>query len=172
MVEAIVVVAVFILFFVGMMYFENLYHQRIRVQQLARAGAVAYAMDACADGTDALAILRKDLGSLKGGGGGPPGGGGPATTPAATVPLPTPSKPVGQGGDPLGSAMGSRGFALDKVTQMTLMGEAGAGTQGAKPTFRATVSSSSYATCGDKQEKGNAGAVWDFVKGAFGSFHL
>ena len=59
MVEAIVVISVFILFFVGMVYFESLYHEQLRALQLARAAAVAYAMDACPDNTDPLRTVRR-----------------------------------------------------------------------------------------------------------------
>jgi len=60
MVEAICVISVFILFFLGMVYFESLYRKSLRVYQLARAAAVADAMGGCLN-PDPLAAIQQDL---------------------------------------------------------------------------------------------------------------
>jgi hypothetical protein len=165
MVEAVCVISVFILFFVGMVYFESLYHEQLHVQQLARAGAVAYAMDACND-TNSLQTVQQDLGTANG------QNGTPVTGTPATVSVAKPNKPIGnQGSDPLGSALGSKGFFGDKVTDITINGKA-AGTSKNGPFaertgFRSDVASNSYMSCGDKQEAGGAGAFIDMVKGVF-----
>jgi Flp pilus assembly protein TadG len=47
MVEAVVVISVFILFFLGMVYFRSMYQQKLRMMRLARAAAVGYALNGC-----------------------------------------------------------------------------------------------------------------------------
>ncbi len=164
MVEAIVVICTFTLFFVAMVYFESLYHEQLRVQQLARAAAVAYAMNACADGTDPLGAVQADLRSATGTGARQP-------STAATVPV-TSNQPIGQGGDPLGGAMQQGGFAGDKVTNITVSGKASGTTQGpgalsARWGFRQNVVSNSYMSCGDPQKDGDPGGLWSFVSNSF-----
>ena len=165
MVEAVIVIGVFLVFFSGMMYFESLYHQRLHVQQLARAAAVAYSMNACPDGNDPLQLLKPDLDGATGGSGTPSN----SASPSATVPLQQ-NKPVGKGGDPLGNAMSSKGFALDKITDLSLNRPLRTGTRAFN--WQAKPTSDSFMSCGDKQEKGDPGGVWDFIKSSFSSFHL
>jgi hypothetical protein len=166
MIEAVIVISVFVLFFSGMVYFESLYHQRMHVQQLARAAAVAYAMNACPDGNDPLGLLRPDLDGATGGSGTPSS----AAAPTATVPLSQGSKPIGSGGDPLGNAMSSKGFALDKITDTSLNRPLTVGTR--TYNWQAKPTSHSFMSCGDKQEKGDAGGVWDYIKNSFSTFKL
>jgi hypothetical protein len=164
MVEAICVISVFALFFLGMVYFESMYHTKIRVQQLARAGAVAYAMDACKDG-DPLKTVSQDLQGAQNNGSSNQQG-------SATANVPPPNPPVGnQGGDPVGNAMGDQGFALDPIGGISVQGTAGA-TTGSTPgsqsrSFKSTVKSDSYVSCGDEQKAGTADAVFHFVGGLF-----
>jgi hypothetical protein len=122
-------------------------------------------MDACpdGDGNDPLQLLRKDLDGATGGSGTPAGAG------SATVPL-SASKPVGNGGDPLGNAMSSKGFALDKITDISLNRPLRTGTRSYN--WRAKPTSHSFMTCGDKQEKGDPGGVWDYIKSSFSNFSL
>jgi hypothetical protein len=108
--------------------------------------------------------LRQDLGNATGGSGSPS-----SAAPTATVPLQQPSQPVGNGGDVLGNAMSSRGFALDKITDVTLNAQVATGSQSAPPRFQTTAVASSFMTCGDKQEKGDASSAWDYVKNSFSS---
>ncbi len=158
MIEAVFVISIFILFFVGMLYFESLYHTKIRVQGLARAAAVAYAMDACKD-ANPLQTVQQDLHASTGHGDSPP----PSST--ATVPVGTPNKPVGNnGGDPLGSAMKSQGLAGDPTTDIGVNGTASGTTGKPGSGFHASVSSDSYLSCGDAQGDGSAGSAWSFVK--------
>ncbi|MGA7124201.1 MAG: hypothetical protein WBY94_29130 [Polyangiaceae bacterium] len=164
MVEAIVVISVFILFFVGMVYFESLYHEQLRALQLARAAAVAYAMDACPDNTDPLRTVEKDLHGAS-------GSGSPQPTTSATVPV-SANRPVGQGGDALGGAMQKSGFAGDKVTHVTVQGKAAGTTQGPGALsqrwgFRQNVVSNSYMSCGDPQRDGDPGGLWYLVTRSF-----
>ena len=70
MVESIVVIPVFILFFVGMMYFRKLYQNQLYVMRLARTAAVSYGMNGC-NGSPTAAIDEEiaaggiSLGSLE-----------------------------------------------------------------------------------------------------------
>jgi len=164
MVEAIVVISIFILFFLGMVYFESLYHEQLRVQQLARAGAFAYAMKACPDGEDATLAVQADLHNAS--------GGSSPQTGNANVPVQSKKQVGNQGSDPLGGAMKMGGFALDKITDVKITGKAAGTTQSGglfspRWGFRRDVVSDSYLSCGDPQKDGNAGGLFSLVKSAF-----
>src|SRR5687768_8991176 len=58
-VEAIAVVSFFIIAFLGIVYFRDLYLEKLRVQRMARAAAMMYAMGACA--SDPNAAIAADL---------------------------------------------------------------------------------------------------------------
>src|SRR5437763_62212 len=59
MVEAIVIISVFILFLLGTVYFKNLYQQKLHVLRLGRASTLAYSMAAC--GIPPTQPIQKDL---------------------------------------------------------------------------------------------------------------
>ncbi len=164
MVEAIFVISIFILFFLGMAYFRSMYQQKLRVSRLARAAAVGYALGGC-NGSP-LQSVTADLGSASDNGstsqlnpGGPAGASG--------------SKPtVGQnGGNPVGSALASQGMVGDPIAVINMQAPA-AGTSQASPAtasmgFKANVSTNSYMSCGEAHQKGDLSGAWNYAKGLF-----
>ncbi|GAC1351634.1 MAG: hypothetical protein NVS3B20_15860 [Polyangiales bacterium] len=66
MVEAIVVISVFIVMFFGAIYFKDLYHTKGRSMRLARAAALADAMTACKSADPGL-FVQGDIGKEKSG---------------------------------------------------------------------------------------------------------
>jgi len=160
MVEAVVVISIFVLFFMGMMYFEWMYHNKLRVQQLARAGVVAYAMDACQD-SNPLQTVQQDLGPAKDTGSG--------NSPGDQNDMNPPSTKNGignSGGDaPLDDALTKSGFLGDPVAGIRL--DTTVATTSNGPGFSGKVSSTGYLSCGDKQGPGNAGDVFSFISSVF-----
>ncbi len=166
MVEAICVMSVFVIFFVGIAYFRMLYQEKLRVQRLARAAAVAYAMDACPDG-QALSSIQPDLGRAA------DNQSGSAAQPSTSGMQPD-TKVGNGGGDPVGSAMGSEGFALDKIAGISLKAVASNNMQtvsSADPARRGwfvhTVYSNSFMSCGDVQKDGDINGAIGYVQHAF-----
>ncbi len=165
MVEAICVISIFILVFLGMVYFQSMYHSQLRAQQLGRAASIAYAMDACGD-PSSLQSVQQDLGNAKDNG----SSSNPQPNQGAGSSVNS-SQPVGNnGGDPLSGALSQGGFSGDPIADIRLIGW-GAGTTknglfGSRFGFKSTVSSTSHVSCGDKQQKGNAGDVFSFAKNA------
>jgi hypothetical protein len=165
MVEAIFVISVFILFFLGMVYFYSLYHEHLRVQQLARAGAVAYAMDACQD-SNPLQAIEQDLGASN-------GQRNTTNNPATAGAVGQPNPPIGDkgGADPVAGSMQSSGFVGVQIAGITMNGKAaGTTTYGLlspRVGFRSDVISTSYIVCGDPQKDGDAAGAWDYVKDLF-----
>jgi hypothetical protein len=163
MVESIVVISVFILFFVGMVYFRSLYTQKLRVQRLARAAAVAHAMGAC--NGNPLDRIKNDMqASASGSGAGRTAGDAPIKTP-------TSSDPKASG--PLGQALGNQGVVGDPIAGVLIQaGAAGTRRDNAwSPPrgFSAKVGSYAYMSCGEDQHDGNAGGMLDYIKGVFTS---
>lgn len=164
MVEAIVVISVFILFFVGMVYFQSLYQKKLRVQELARAAAVAYAMGACSGGNP-LAAVQQDLGGARDRGSGNQSGG------AGQVNTQNQATIGNQGNAPVGNALANQGLIGDPMAAIGIQAKA-AGTTKNGPTsprtgFRAKVASNSYVSCGDVQKDGDVRGVLGFVESAF-----
>lgn len=143
-VEALIVLSVFILFFLGIVYFRELYVGKMTTQRLARAGAVAHAMSACK--SDLGGLLRADLPKgfeLRGG-----------TAKDGSSPFFSASGDFGTDNLFSNVADGFGGTALNEMTTVTVSGTAGAKTRsgplGKKTGFESTVSSSSYVSCGDQ----------------------
>jgi hypothetical protein len=166
MVEAVFVISIFVSFFFGMVYFKSVYHQKLRVQELGRAGVVAYAMNACPTGGDQLAPIRPDLQNVQDNSNNPSGKQ-EGTAPAATAS----SKPIGQQnqGDPVTGAMSSSGFTGDPLSVINLQAPASALGQSGLTTlgFQTTVHTVATMSCGDKQEDGNVNGVIGYVKDLF-----
>jgi hypothetical protein len=166
MVEAICVISIFILFFIGMAYFRSMYQQKLRVTRLARAAAVGYALNGCQG--DPLALVNQDLGSASntGASGSTPG---TATGPSG-APGSNPS--VGQNtGNPVGSALAAQGMTGDPIAVIAVQGPAGASTQPSplaqKVGFSATVTTDSYMSCGDVAQPGTAAGAWNYASQLF-----
>ncbi len=160
MIEAVVVISIFILFFLGMTYFRSMYQNKLHVQRLARAAAVAYALDACQG--DPLGAIKADLGTATDNGSGQQQGG------ANTSGMTSQSTPVGNG-DPSAKALGDEGVVGDPIAGINVQAPA-SGTSKPSPWaseigFRATVSSNAYMSCGEKQEDGDVGGAFKYIKG-------
>jgi hypothetical protein len=162
MLEAIIVISVFILFLVGMIYFRHLYEQQLAVMRLSRAAAVSYAMNGCNGGpTDSI---QKDLvgTTIVVESTGTPSG----TTHIGSNPSTNPK--VGKSsGTPVSSALGHTGLDEDKIANDTLSTTAAAGSP-ETAMFKATVKSTSYMTCGEQRKDGNAEDLLSDIAGLFG----
>ncbi len=166
MVEAVFVIAIFILFFLGMAYFRSMYQQKLRIARLARAAAVGYALNGCQG--DPLALVSQDLGSAQNGG---QSGQTPGTAPGP-YPAPSSNPTVGQNpGNPVGSALGNQGMVGDPIAVINMQAPAGASTQptplAAKVGFNATLTQNSYMSCGDVAQPGTAAGVWNYASSLF-----
>lgn len=171
MVEAVFVISVFILFFLGMAYFRSMYQQKLRVSRLARAAAVGYALNGCQG--DPLALINQDLGSASNGGqsGSTQGSTQGVTGQAGSKGDPTVSGNSGSG-NPVSSSLGSSGMTGDPIAVLNLQGPAAAGTTQSSPWatkigFSATVSTSSYMSCGDVAQPGTAAGAWNYAEKFF-----
>jgi hypothetical protein len=169
MVEAVFIISIFVTFFFGMNYFRSLYHQKLRVMQLGRAGVVAYAMDACPTNVNALAQIQPDLGtaqdSTQNASGKTAG-----TSPGSTVSAP--STQVGQHtqSDPVSGAMSDSGFGGDPIAAINLQAPATAlGKSDMFTTigFQSTVHTTAAMSCNDKQQDGDIGGALHYVSGLF-----
>jgi hypothetical protein len=166
MVEAICVISIFILFFLGMVYFRSLYQQKLRISRLARTAAVGYALNGCQG--DPLAMVSSDLGSASNGG----GSGQQAGSAAGPSSAPGSNPSVGQNtGNPVGSALSSQGMVGDPIAVINMQAPAGATTQptpwAAKVGFSATLTQNSYMSCGDVPQAGTAAGAWSYASQLF-----
>jgi hypothetical protein len=166
MVEAVCVIAVFILFFLGMTYFRTMYQQKLRIARLARAAAVGYALNGCQGSP--LALVQQDLGS---GSNGSQSGqqSGSAQGPSGA---PNSNPSVGQNtGNPVNSALGSAGMTGDPIAVITLTTPVSASAQSSPLApamgFNTTLSNNSYMSCGDVAQAGTAAGAWNYASSLF-----
>jgi Flp pilus assembly protein TadG len=162
MIEAIFVISVFILFFLGMVYFRSMYQQKLRMTRLARAAAVGYALDGCS-GSNPLAQVQADLGNATNTGqaGAQQGSGGGISS----------GNPQVGSGNPVQGAQSSKGTFGDPITEMQMSGPAAGTTQSSpvapKIGFKATVATTSFMSCGQAPEAGSVSGALQYVKGLF-----
>jgi hypothetical protein len=162
MIESIVCISVFILFFLGMVYFRSMYQQKLRMTRLGRAAAVGYALSGCS-GSNPLAQVSADLGNATNAGqpGAQQGTGGGISS----------GNPSVGSGAPLSGAESSKGTIGDPIALIKMSGPASGTTQssaiGPKLGFSATVGTSSYMSCGQAPEAGSVSGALQFVKGLF-----
>lgn len=161
MVEAIVVIPVFIALFVGMMYFRQLYKHQLVVMRLARAAAVTYAMTGC-NGSPTEAIDQDIVAS---GAAVADVGITPGSTHVGSSGTTNPT--VGSGGTPVGSALSDKGMDKDGVASVSLSARASAGSPLYSLVFRSTVTSSAYMSCGEVPMRGDATDALKYVKDLF-----
>jgi hypothetical protein len=163
MVEAVFMISIFIMFFIGQVYFRSLYENKLHVQRLGRAAAVAFAMNAC-QGNDPLAPVKPDLGSAQNNG----TTGSTQGNSSGIQAQPTGSVGTG-GGDPVGGAMQGSGFTGDPIAVFNLQAAAaGTAQQGLSTVgFQSTVHTTASMSCGDKQEGGNVSDAIQYVIGEF-----
>jgi hypothetical protein len=141
LVESVVVISFFVLCFLGVLYFREVYLAKLRVQRLARASAMAHAMGACKG--VAGAGLEKDL---------PP-------APLVAGEDPGTAEAFDTNGDDTAQQglakieRASSGSPLNKVTKITLTTSASAVTkanpQAKEEGFKTDIASTSFVTCGD-----------------------
>lgn len=173
MVEAVIVVSVFILFFLGLSFFRRMYEQKFKVAQLSRTAAVAYALSGCPKDGDALAQIKPDLGSTTNNQSGqsngsavPIGAGGQGSS---NPTLPGSNKGASQ--SPVGSLMGDQGVAGDPIAGISLKAGAQAGTNdgtafsGNKVFLHTTVHADSYMSCGEQRQDGDKNGNFSFSGG-------
>jgi hypothetical protein len=167
MVEAAIVIATFILFMLGIIFFYTLYVKQIQTMSLARSTVIAYSMAGCPPSTDPGAWLARDLNP-----------GTAQSNPApATNHAPVGASTAAQGSNRAGSIMselpgaGSDEGALNPIARLGLSGSAAATTKtgvlSARKGFRHTVGGTSFVSCGDKIRKGDFSDVYQIVKSKF-----
>jgi hypothetical protein len=178
MVESVIVISTFILFFMGMVFFRSLYEQKLRVMRISRAASVAYAMGACQG--DALASVKQDLAGTVDNNSGKQQG---SADMSKMTPTPNSGGQNGNGGSQsAGKMLSGQGVVGDPIAGVSVQGNASASTMGYKhvagspvevPTktgfFAQNVHSDSYMSCGEDQHKGDPGGFLDYVKGEFTS---
>jgi hypothetical protein len=161
MVETLVVIPVFILFFVGMMYFRQLYQHQLIVMRLARVAAVAYGMSGCnGSPTDNVAedlavhdVSVGDTGTIFGS---THIGSNGATNPK-----------VGQhSGSPVANALADKGMDKDGMASVTLSSKASARSP-LTTMLKSSVTSSAYMSCGEAHMQGDTTDAFKFVKDLF-----
>jgi hypothetical protein len=164
MVESIVMISMFILFFMGMVYFRSMYQQKLRVQRLARAAAVSYALAAC--NGDPMASIQADLGSASNNNSGQQQGtanlGGMNPNPSGV------GSNAGSSNSPTASALSGQGMAGDPIAGINVQAPAAGTTKsrfGTTVGLRSTVSSNAYMSCGENQQDGNVGGALQYIKG-------
>jgi hypothetical protein len=162
MVETIVVIPVFILFFVGLMYFRQLYKHQLVVMRLARVAAVAYGMSGCnGSPTDNIAedlVARGvSVGGTELGSGSTHIGSSSATNPN-----------VGQiSGSPVASALEDKGMDKDGIASVALTSKASAGSPLYSTVFQSSVTSTAYMSCGEAHAPGDPLDAFKYVKDLF-----
>ena len=170
MVEAVCVIPVFVLFFLGMTYFRQTYQEKLRLMRLARAAASAYALNGCEG--DPIASIRQDLGDAsdtgrsgqtRGSQAGPIGTAGSSGDPSVSGNQ--------SSGNPVSSALGSSGMIGDPIAAVSLEGSATVATQSSawaqRAGFHSTLSTSSYVSCGDVPKSGTAAGAWSYAEELF-----
>jgi hypothetical protein len=137
LVEAVAVIPVFILFFVGMIYVHKIYAKKMDAQRLARSETMAYALGGC-QGDYATVVHTND--------------GQQQNAPPSPLPDPNSIHPQGQQAQNM-DQHASYGIASLRHTSSKVQGTVDMGNdlQSAKK----TMSSSSVAMCGDKPVDGN-----------------
>jgi len=162
-VEAIVVISVFTLCFLGVLYFRELYVRKMQVERLARSSAMAHAMSACT--ADARAGLEQDLPrdpvqSKKQGSGR-----------SFKVEAPGSGDGVELANKVINEVIGS--LSPDNVTAVSLVTTASATTQkdplSPREGFESEVSSESFVSCMDPVSDEQYGQIVPRVLGIVGS---
>ena len=171
MVEAVICVSVFILFFLGLSFFRRMYEQKFKVSQLSRAAAVAYALSGCPKGADALAQVKPDLGSAKDNESGSSTGNNPGIGGNGSTDPSLPGSRSGSSQSPVGSLMGNQGVAGDPIAGISIQAGANAGTNsGSKFSanqvfFSTTVHANSFMSCGEQRQDGDKNGNFSFSGG-------
>lgn len=167
--EACIVVCSFVLFMLGLVFFFNLYTNKLKIARSARASAIAYAMGGC-EANNPADWAKADLPSQS------------ATTPGRSndnQPTRDPRGVAGgtPGGDKAKSIVSSLPGTGSDDSILNPVGSVGmsvtVSTQ-SKPNplapgqgFSAAAASRSYATCNDKVRDGDFGEIVGYVTSMF-----
>jgi hypothetical protein len=164
-VEAVMVVSVMILLFLGLTFFRMLYVNSLITSRLARAGGIAYAMSGCKDILPKTWIAKdaKKYAIL------PPN----ASNDTAQT-----NKPIATQGsnDAKGVTQNMPGMTggnfLNPIATVSDQGSVSAQTStqrigGMKKVFSKTLKPRSFVTCNDVVRDGSFGEVFDYVKSVF-----
>jgi hypothetical protein len=165
MVEAIVVISIFILFFLGMVYFRSMYQQKLRVMRLSRTAAVGFALSGCT-GSPTQNLTTQDLNGVTSGSSGTING-----TAANVGGSPGANPSVGQNSkNPVGGALSDQGMMGDKIAALSLSAAA-AGTSkstfGSTVGFQSNVTSTSYMSCGEPHKAGDFSGAISYAESMF-----
>jgi hypothetical protein len=147
MVEACIVIASFVLVFLAMVFFRNMYLRKIQTMRLSRATMMAYSMQGCPDNQSATQWAGVDLD--------PKAGQNPGKDNSTTA-VPATEKTHSKRADEIMGTVpgaGSNGSALNPIGELGLTMKAAATTKssllGTRKGFKATMGSTSYVTCGE-----------------------
>lgn len=146
-VEAIVVVSVFVICFMGVIYFRTLFVEKLRVQRVARAAALSHAMAACKGAPTGTPELK----------GAVPRAGGNAKVSDSL-------RGTTARADSILDVFGQSN-PLNPTTEVGLMTNVSTSTtdDGRTSGFSATVASTSYVSCADEVTNEQFGAIVDKV---------
>jgi hypothetical protein len=157
MLEAVIVLSVFLVFFQGMIYFRLLYSNYLASIRLARAAAVSYAMTGCTG--ESNSGIANDL----------------ATDTFATVNSASTESGITDvttnagTGNGLGGASGSTGEFNDNIAKVTSSSTAAGG---ANYIFTSQASTTVYFACGETPQIGNLNTAISNIIDMFGSLSL
>jgi hypothetical protein len=148
MVEACIVISSFVLLFLSMAFFRNMYLRKIQTMRLARATIIAYSMEGCPDNQSPTEWASIDLDPKAG-----------KNTPGATssnVGVPPTEKSHSKRADDIMGTVpgaGSNGSALNPIAELGFTMRAAATTKngllGKRRGYGIDMSSTSYVTCSE-----------------------
>ena len=156
-VEACIVISSFVLLFLSMVFFRNVYLRKIQVARLARATVIAYSMQGCPDGNaDAWAKPDLDPNASKSTPGPTQTQTGAPTQTQTGVPVPATEKTHSKRADAIMGEIpgaGSNGGQLNPIADLGFSMKAAAttpsGPLGARRGYSRTMSSTSYVSCAE-----------------------
>jgi hypothetical protein len=171
LVEAVIVIAAFTLFFVAFVFFRQLYVAHIVAARLARGSAIAFAMGGC-ENNEPQPWLGQDGNKYDVR---------PPAKPGETIPPREGESVSATGSDEatgiVGNIPGLSGGAgvLNPIATTAVAKEVGTGTRSSRLSTRRALLSKrfephSYVTCGDVVRNGQYDEVLDYAKDSFGGF--
>jgi hypothetical protein len=165
-VEAVIIITTMMLIFMAVIFFRQVYVQKVRTQSLARAAAIAYSMGGC-ENNDPTAWAGRDLGGK---------------TPSARsddeqIPKDQSTPVTGEGSEKAAGIMrslpatGSDDSFLNPIARVGLATEATVTTRdgalGQRRGFEQSITARSHQSCGDVVRDGDYGEIVDVVTGFF-----
>jgi hypothetical protein len=160
-VEAIIIISFFVLAFLALVFFRDLYLKKLLLGRVARASAIAYSMGGCTD-NDPAGWAKADLGN-----------GNNAGTGLANQQQPTRDpRPVtgSQEAQNIVSRLpgtGSDNSMLNPIGSVNLGGKVTTQSKAGGAAFKSDVTWSSHVTCGDKVRDGDFKEIVGVVTSQF-----